>query len=538
MLTVRDALKLDVFQRSKVVAGKQKLDNTIAAVTVLEVTSDDIAVWAKSNELWITSFYSIAEDVDHQIYTMKILHEKGAAGIVICGLGYFFSEVSPRLIEAADEIGMPLIVMPPESAYEEVINAVMSVLLNSRKEELVQTLQVQRAMNSMVLRNGSLEHLLQFLESALTKELAFIDNEHKLIYPLTKEKRSLIKAHFTLPQATLKANGGAEDLLLYRDHCVYYSIQSYGYYYGTILVLQVEKSEVEHVHLMLANCAASIMLVNTAKKSSLLHNELAFKHFFHLLELKELSDPSAIFEHAERIALNLYHKHFIAVIHTEDNPSQIADEIKHIVDLDRQAHELIYFDQRLVLLYDCDAKEKGQAGIKQLCFNICRTLKSKESATIGVSRYYGAWADIGTAYRQALQAIEIGRRIFTDEACFFHEQLGIYPLILDHYRLSEEGLHVKSYLDILDKYDKKYGSTYLSTLKSLFLIPGNLENIAAKLYIHKNTLLYRKNKIIHLLGHDPFLMPYQLDYQIYFIAERLHAPLDADTPSDSALQDI
>lgn len=521
MLTVKDALTLDVFKGATLVAGAKKINNIIAAVTVLEVTSDDIAMWTKDDELWITSFYSIAEDVDRQIHIMKLLHEKNASGIVICGLGYFFPEISPRLIRAADEIGMPLIVMPPESAYEEVINALMSILLNSHKEELMQALQVQRALNTMVLRNRNLPNLLQFLESALKKDIAFIDNENRLVYPAERKKAVTIKERIALPQSLLHATAGAEDLLLYKDGCVYYALQSFGCYYGTLVVFRVEKTQVEHVRLMLSNAVASIMLVNTSKTSLVCNKEPAFQQFFHMLECRELIDAPAILEHAEHIDLNLYNKHFIAVITAAEHPERVLHEVQRVTAQNHRSHELAFFDCRVVLLCDCDTQEDGRRCIETLCREIGNALAGKEPVTIGVSRYCEVLAEIGTAYRQALQAVEIGSRIFPDESCFFYEQLGVYPLICDHYRQSCEGRRVKENLDILEKHDKKYGSMYLQTLKDLFLFPGSLESIAAKLYIHKNTLLYRKNKIIELLEHDPFLMPYQLDYQIYFIAERL-----------------
>lgn len=499
---------------------------------MLEVTSDDIAMWTKDDELWITSFYSIAEDVDRQIHIMKLLHEKKASGIVICGLGYFFPEVSPRLICAADEIGMPLIVMPPEAAYEEVINALMSILLNSRKEELMQALQVQRALNTMVLRNRSLRNLLQFLESSLGKDIAFIDNENRLLYPVDKKKAAAIKERVVLPQSLLHAVGSADDHLQYKDDCVYYALQSFGCYYGMLAVFHVERAQVEHVRLMLSNAVASIMLVHTSKTSLICNKELAFRSFFHMLECKKPIDASALLEHAEHIDLNLYNKHFIAVITAAEHPERILNAVQRVTALDHRAHELALFDRRIVLLCDCDTQEDGHRRIEALCRDIIAALTGKETVTIGISRYCEILAEIGTAYRQALQAIEIGSRIFTDECCFFYERLGVYPLICDHYRLSCEGRRVKEQLGILGKYDKKHGSVYLKTLKDLFLIPGSLESIAAKMHIHKNTLLYRKNKIIELLGHDPFVMPYQLDYQIYFIAERLKLS------SSSACEDI
>ncbi|MEW8959985.1 MAG: helix-turn-helix domain-containing protein, partial [Moorella sp. (in: firmicutes)] len=53
-------------------------------------------------------------------------------------------------------------------------------------------------------------------------------------------------------------------------------------------------------------------------------------------------------------------------------------------------------------------------------------------------------------------------------------------------------------------YDQGKNFSLLVTLKILLLESENLHEAAAKLFIHKNTLMYRKQLIERLLGTNPF----------------------------------
>jgi DNA-binding PucR family transcriptional regulator len=76
----------------------------------------------------------------------------------------------------------------------------------------------------------------------------------------------------------------------------------------------------------------------------------------------------------------------------------------------------------------------------------------------------------------------------------------------------------------LREYDEKHEGHYVETLQNLSIVNENIETIAGAMNIHKNTLLYRRNKIIEILEHDPFSMPLKFNYQAFFMAEKLTAP--------------
>ena len=62
-LTIKEALKFGGLFGASVVAGKEGLDTPIESVSVLEVAEHNISRWVLKNQLYITSFYAIWDNV-------------------------------------------------------------------------------------------------------------------------------------------------------------------------------------------------------------------------------------------------------------------------------------------------------------------------------------------------------------------------------------------------------------------------------------------------------------------------------------------
>ena len=72
------------------------------------------------------------------------------------------------------------------------------------------------------------------------------------------------------------------------------------------------------------------------------------------------------------------------------------------------------------------------------------------------------------------------------------------------------------YLAPVLEYDSENGTELFKTLELLIENSANTQRVAQLLYVHKNTVLQRKNKILDLLGFSPFEMPYLLNFLVIF----------------------
>jgi purine catabolism regulator len=518
-MLLKDVLKLDVFRDSKILAGKDGLNNEVDKVTVLEVTSEEAVKWIKGGELFLTCLYAISHDIDQQIKVFRFLHSRKASGVIIFSIGYFLPEVSMKLIAEADAIGLPLIVMPAEASYEEVLSPLMSTLLDIRNNDLSVALRVQRTMNLMVLRNEGIRALMHLLMDVLRKPIVFFDNENRCIDS---------SGHKEIPQSFYQIPEGDDSpVMMYDNRCLRYAVIAYSCYYGSIVVFDVDSAEIERLQLILSNAVFPLALANIRKTSILSKNELEVNNFFTNLVNGRFKSIDEMFEHAQMIRVNLHDFHLVMIIQFANaRGKDYLREVKHIVSLDNRQNELFPVDNSLVLLLYSGSGQDADERVIKLCRAIQDLLEKKAVAHMGISNFYETAAELENAYRQALQAVKIGKWLYLYKdkglrGIFFFRDLSAFAMLYQHYDLVRDGTGVRRDIQKLREQDDIHGSRYAETLRTLSLSNDNSGTTANSMYVHKNTLLYRKNKIVELLGHDPFSMPLKFNYQAYFIAEKL-----------------
>lgn len=121
-VNVKDILKLDCLSNAEVIAGHNGLDNIIEYVDVIEMP--DIDDWIKSNTLYLTSFYALKEDKLAQIDLIKKMSQVGVAGLVLAP-EFYLGHLDEDIIKLADDLKFPIIKLPHESGYADVIKPIL-----------------------------------------------------------------------------------------------------------------------------------------------------------------------------------------------------------------------------------------------------------------------------------------------------------------------------------------------------------------------------------------------------------------------------
>lgn len=165
-ITVRDCLGLPVFKEAKVVGGASGLDNEVKAVSVMETSNLDemLLDHMQGNEMVITAFFDARDDVPKQCKVIRLLKRGREAAIVLFYVGILVPEIHPDLISAADEVGLPLICMPPlcyDLKYADTISAVMELIIQDR------VYPVQLLVNEIISEFSRVEAQQQSLQYAM-----------------------------------------------------------------------------------------------------------------------------------------------------------------------------------------------------------------------------------------------------------------------------------------------------------------------------------------------------------------------------------
>jgi purine catabolism regulator len=120
----------------------------------------------------------------------------------------------------------------------------------------------------------------------------------------------------------------------------------------------------------------------------------------------------------------------------------------------------------------------------------------------GVSRLQEGIAGLREATSQALDAVNLGQRIVQRLSPYYYEELGLYRLLV---RLSSRDELQRFYhetLGLLAQYDAEHNTELVKTLEAFFEYNANASQTARALYVHRNTLNYRLQRIVEITGLD------------------------------------
>ncbi len=122
----------------------------------------------------------------------------------------------------------------------------------------------------------------------------------------------------------------------------------------------------------------------------------------------------------------------------------------------------------------------------------------------GISRPTTGLSNLRDAYREAKDAVGIANELSDSDSTTFYGDLKLYQLLLS---LKERNLeHLQQFyqdaLGPLVAYDKRKHSDLIRTLSGFFAANGNLAKAAQDLDVHRNTLVYRLERIADLTKLD------------------------------------
>src|SRR5690242_19289843 len=129
MLTVRQVLALGLFARSRLVAGAEGLDGEVRWAHAVDIPA--ASEWVRPGELLLTTFFGLRDDVVAQTCLCAQLAEKGLAGMVVA-IGEYLDHVPPAVRAAGDAAHFPIIELPWDIAFEDVVRVVSEHILNDQ----------------------------------------------------------------------------------------------------------------------------------------------------------------------------------------------------------------------------------------------------------------------------------------------------------------------------------------------------------------------------------------------------------------------
>ncbi|CEJ73976.1 transcriptional regulatory protein [[Clostridium] sordellii] len=263
------------------------------------------------------------------------------------------------------------------------------------------------------------------------------------------------------------------------------------------------------VNLPLFNMSWDIKLIDVTKEIS---NYIIEKSFINNKEkelLKELLFNSSLSK--ERVYKLLKHCNFkfkelslVAVFNVLNvhiyNLDYVANYIKLKLSKVEASFILEIFENNVLCIVSIDQPNKQK--IKETLKSINEYLNESIFSILSIGRNYKDIFSLKKSYEEALNLISFYNYEDMKLKYIDYENMGFYKLLFDFNDIDKLSLYKEDILGKLIDYDKRKSTSFMNTLKVYIFNNSNLLSTSKKLFIHRNTLIYRINKIKTILEKD------------------------------------
>lgn len=162
---------------------------------------------------------------------------------------------------------------------------------------------------------------------------------------------------------------------------------------------------------------------------------------------------------------------------------------------------LIAMDNHTAALIKCTSSMEDIEDLHQLASAMQETVLGETGLplTIGIGEPTDRASELHQSYRQARRAIEIGRIYRQEETVHIYSSLLLERFLSDIPPETAEHYHS---LLFNSSTARLFSDEILSTVEMFFRKDLNLSDTARQLYIHRNTLVYRLDKVQRQIGLD------------------------------------
>lgn len=134
-ITVAEALKLEGLDKATVVAGESGLDRVIERISVIECPEyEEYPEVLRQGDFLLTSLYAFKDDEATQLEMIRTLVEYRSSGLCIIDL--YMNDVLPVIREFADKVSYPVMLLPNDVPYGDIIMNVMDAIIQNKDDTI------------------------------------------------------------------------------------------------------------------------------------------------------------------------------------------------------------------------------------------------------------------------------------------------------------------------------------------------------------------------------------------------------------------
>ncbi|MEV5754124.1 PucR family transcriptional regulator ligand-binding domain-containing protein [Actinoallomurus sp. NPDC052308] len=535
-LSVEEVLDLSTLAGARLVAGAGGLDRVVQRLGVMEVP--DVLAYVKPHELLLTTGYPLR----HSPETLgRLVADLDACGLTALAVkpGRYLDRLPDEMLQQADRLDFPLIRLPEDAGFDDILNQVLTGVLNRQAAVLARGEEVHRALIQIVLCGGGLQEVTDEVATLLDAAVAVLDGDGRRL-AASGDEALLARLQSALTDVPPAVEGEAPTPEVLPDvppadvapvwptdaapgepapdpagpatrddapgtgpdGLIVVPVVAGGFTYGRMAVAGVAAADVG----ILERVATVVALVITKQQAvSAVESKYRADFLRDVLTGRSGTDEHVI-AHSASFGWDLGRPATVVVAALDRGPARGPEER---VLQDR----LVAAWTSAVRRRDRNAAVAGFSGevVAVVAADACDVpALAKDAAAVfadqdrtfstGVSRVAQQPGDLPSAYDQAIRAVRVGRQMNGDGAVVHFDELGVFRLLSLVEDTAELHAFVQETLGELAGDQDPEAVDLRRTLQVLLETNLNVAETARRLHFHYNTLRYRIGKLERLLG--------------------------------------
>lgn len=520
------------------IAGEIGLDREITGIDTME--NPDTNKWLKEGGFLITSGYLLKDSVKEQKKFIKELAEIKASGIGIKNNRYI-QEISKEVIDIANEYKIPLILIPYEYTLSDVSNMFYKEVYSRQSYIIEKSLDIHEKLTNVVLNGGSIKEVTKEVVKLIGNPVIVFDehralltfqdvdnNEKDLKENFGNTKRyKLFNTEFLrkIGQEIGQSNKSIKYVdnidnkeIIFRIKPIIADKKLFGY-----IVVQEIMKKLESIDYRVIERASEVIVLEMIKYKAIESSKLLIRRDFFddLLEDKIKSDKEieslgnihglttkssyacmAIEIITEDVSLQGYYNEKSLMLNIKESINNLIKEVAieekiNVVSILRGTYIICFIpinsflDGKKSKTITLDFGKRLEEKVKQR--------HSSYSLVIGIGKSYPILS-LSQSFKEAMEAMKIINQFKDTRKIVHFEDFIIYHLlnsVVDKNILKD---FYENSVGKLENFDKKNNANLMQTLEIYFKCKGNISEAARMMYIHRNTFLYRVEKIKEILN--------------------------------------
>lgn len=472
-VNVREVLELPILKDSRVLSGANGLDRLVRYIDIMEVP--EIKPWLRQGEILLTTAYSIREDSSLLPKLVEDLASAGAAALVFKP-ERFIHQIPEEMIEASNRLKLPVIAVPVGIPSIDITHSVMELILDRQSALLRQAEGIYKKLTAMVLENRGIQAVADAVCGMLDSSVCVVDSVGEAIV-VSPRGINLDFAH------SLQWN-----IVVDKEIVGKFFLQKKG-------LSAMDQVCVDQARLVFA---LELMRRKTAEET-----EKRLKGDFIDELLSDIPPTKAnTLKRGLQLGLNPNLLWQVAVFAEEAQISlnkKVRAELVSLFKSEGQkqgAHPHLEVRGGRGILFLPTRRGEGDSWSWKECLATWLQQRNnpQQMLILGIGKSYPLW-EIAKSYQEAKKALFIGQRTFVSTQSLRYEEVEIYDIIMEISDRERLASLFRSKLESLLSYDNEHGTELLKTFFIYLEAGGSTQNTAERLYIHRNSVKYRLERI-------------------------------------------